>query len=1383
MMVFPADNVGKWDDGVVIDVLCDDGSLPIAKKVFCGELVDKTNTLHGFISEPLANDLKLLVKPFNFQQSGISSVAVDGVHGQIAGHCTLHMSARVKGLQGLVDRRFVVELSVVKGWPEGSCQISLGHRFREEQQATESPIWYDTVVDYDLSNPPKSFIVCSNDMVVNQGTVVAKSPVADAVVVNQGTVVAKPPVAAAVVNSPPNSGAIVVVDNVAADTSKTVANLVGCVDGEETRLPNFSGEDFFMQFESLEQVWSKDKESLETRAQVLRDLPASCFRNDVSRKLHSDILDAYSKFIELRKQDLEVDNSLLALIVVSTGDFWNVSPPQLTRWLNLATEFADVFRLKQVANSGYLVQPVSDSLKDGHVYPQFAPHRRYIRPDVGRKLTENMQSKVERGEWKVMDAKAYHTSQPFLVNDKGKPQGRIVFDYVDINQCVAPIDEGTMDIRSQLERLSANAGHYDPPDQRKANTPVGFVVDLVKAFDNVVYVDEQGIYAVLVNGLVYTPLRLPTGSRNAPAHLNKVLHEIFAGDVYVKFGHVADDFFGLNRNPDEAMDTLEALFLRCREYNVGLKLEGCQFLRRTILAAGYEVSVNSDNTIGWTKRPRSMTSLIQMSTPKTVRDVANVVYVCNYFGEHVFDFAGKVELLRKFVAARAKPTDTKEAMARIKLQEGEWTEELSKVVDDLKKAAQHQLSHSAPRPDHLFAIVADASKYTHASILVQFPKDQEHLDFEDKKFTVIATHSGRFNEHEVKRPIRDKELQAAMEGVVEFEKFYHGLMGPLYIFTDHKSLESLNAPETGSVATVERHVRWIAKVLDCRPVIKHIPGAKNILADMLSREENIEKVDLEQVTPRPLALSAANAMVTRATSGKLQVARHKAAPSPGLRPVDPALRELLATTMEPERPRSDAEKKNGLWIFTDKESGRDVICVPKQARELVMSSAHSHFLGHPGVKATAKYLSRYFWWPNMRGDVKEFVAKCVLCQLSSRDTTRPPLGRTYPGVRPWEQIMLDFTQMPLSEDGYGFALIVLETFSLRLTVIPCREETAMVAAQAIVDYGTRYVYPQIIWSDKGKHFTAKLLKNLVDKLNCEQYFGIQNAPWTKGRVERAVRTFKEKMDKVLGQLRLPMSKWPKYVGIVEKAVNDTPSMRLGGYSANDILFWNQRRNDYAIDYNEGTNTFRELPLTGEVFEVLQEMRSEMDDVYKDLEKYRFSDSEGGRVPLRANVQLPLVDGSYVLIAETPQNKSIPVWTHVGQIEKSENDWVYVVRDVLKNTSKSYHVCMLKPLNVSRLFTDMNDWELIFQKALTVFDIEYIEKLKLDPKGNLECFVHWSDKRKNPSWNKAHTFVKELPDYFRTLLGTSVCSDSKVTQALLNLLKKQAQDDDVDDVDA
>ncbi|KAK4408019.1 Transposon Tf2-11 polyprotein [Sesamum angolense] len=77
----------------------------------------------------------------------------------------------------------------------------------------------------------------------------------------------------------------------------------------------------------------------------------------------------------------------------------------------------------------------------------------------------------------------------------------------------------------------------------------------------------------------------------------------------------------------------------------------------------------------------------------------------------------------------------------------------------------------------------------------------------------------------------------------------------------------------------------------------------------------------------------------------------------------------------------------------------------------VMHEAHyAPYAMHPGSTKMYRDLRPYFWWPTMKKDVAEFVARCLICQQVKAEH-QAPAGKLHPLSIPewkWEKITMDF---------------------------------------------------------------------------------------------------------------------------------------------------------------------------------------------------------------------------------------------------------------------------------------------------------------------------------------------------------------------------------------
>ena len=80
-------------------------------------------------------------------------------------------------------------------------------------------------------------------------------------------------------------------------------------------------------------------------------------------------------------------------------------------------------------------------------------------------------------------------------------------------------------------------------------------------------------------------------------------------------------------------------------------------------------------------------------------------------------------------------------------------------------------------------------------------------------------------------------------------------------------------------------------------------------------------------------------------------------------------------------------KDNNKTNFSVRENGslyfQNRLCVPMDnelKKELLHEAHNSVFTMHPGGNKMYQDLKQYYWWRGMKGDVIEYVSKCLTCQ-------------------------------------------------------------------------------------------------------------------------------------------------------------------------------------------------------------------------------------------------------------------------------------------------------------------------------------------------------------------------------------------------------------------
>uniref|UniRef100_A0A8C5MC51 Gypsy retrotransposon integrase-like protein 1 n=1 Tax=Leptobrachium leishanense TaxID=445787 RepID=A0A8C5MC51_9ANUR len=179
----------------------------------------------------------------------------------------------------------------------------------------------------------------------------------------------------------------------------------------------------------------------------------------------------------------------------------------------------------------------------------------------------------------------------------------------------------------------------------------------------------------------------------------------------------------------------------------------------------------------------------------------------------------------------------------------------------------------------------------------------------------------------------------------------------------------------------------------------------------------------------------------------------------------------------------------------------------KERQELLIMFHDSKPAGHPGITKTLTSISRQFWWPTMRQDVRLFVLACQICARSKTSKTLP-VGLLQPlptPKRPWSHLSMDFiVDLPKSK-GHTVVLTVVDRFSkmahfVPLPKLPTAKELAVVFAREIVRI---HGVPSEIVSDRGAQFVSRFWRVFCAEMGVRLAFSSAYHPQTNGAAERA----------------------------------------------------------------------------------------------------------------------------------------------------------------------------------------------------------------------------------------------------------------------------------------
>ena len=151
-------------------------------------------------------------------------------------------------------------------------------------------------------------------------------------------------------------------------------------------------------------------------------------------------------------------------------------------------------------------------------------------------------------------------------------------------------------------------------------------------------------------------------------------------------------------------------------------------------------------------------------------------------------------------------------------------------------------------------------------------------------------------------------------------------------------------------------------------------------------------------------------------------------------------------------------KSGDLWM----KEGAFIVVGNNALKRGVISLFHnSTTAGHPGITKILALMKPYYWWPNMKNFVTEYIKGCATCQMTkvNLQPTRPPLFPIHSEVNalPFQTISLDFiVKLPIS-DGYDTILTITDHDCSKAAIfIPCNEE---IDAAGVAKVYATYIFP------------------------------------------------------------------------------------------------------------------------------------------------------------------------------------------------------------------------------------------------------------------------------------------------------------------------------------
>ena len=334
----------------------------------------------------------------------------------------------------------------------------------------------------------------------------------------------------------------------------------------------------------------------------------------------------------------------------------------------------------------------------------------------------------------------------------------------------------------------------------------------------------------------------------------------------------------------------------------------------------------------------------------------------------------------------------------------------------------------------------------------------------------------------------EKEFLVVVHAI---NKFRHYIIGyETFVHIDHSTIRYfMNGPITNGRVT-----RWLLLLQEFNITMLDRPGKQNIVADFLSRVQNIKEDSLvEDKFPDEYLFA-----VTTQTPCFADIANYL------------VIRKLPSYLFPREKRKIIQESARYSWI-TNKlyKTGLDLMirrCVREDGMPNILKACHDEPCGvhFADKRTTYKILSLGYYWPSIFKDAKEYVRRCDSCQRVGKPapSNEMPL-QTQVLIEPFEKWALDFIgsiNSPSKQKKYILVCIDYVIKWVEAKALPFANEKSVVNF-LFEDIFTCFGVPREIVTDQGSQFTSNMVEGLVEEYKIKHRKSTPYHPQENGQVE------------------------------------------------------------------------------------------------------------------------------------------------------------------------------------------------------------------------------------------------------------------------------------------
>jgi hypothetical protein len=228
------------------------------------------------------------------------------------------------------------------------------------------------------------------------------------------------------------------------------------------------------------------------------------------------------------------------------------------------------------------------------------------------------------------------------------------------------------------------------------------------------------------------------------------------------------------------------------------------------------------------------------------------------------------------------------------------------------------------------------------------------------------------------------------------------------------------------------------------------------------------------------------------------------------------------------------------------------VCDLDQILDILSTYHNSSLAGHASFEKTKNSIKRYYRWPTMNKDIKQFISNCEICKKAKISRhTKSPMQITSTSDYPFQKVYIDFVNVERTHTNiYPCIFTCIDELTKYGIAVRAKNCTALLAAKKFVkEVILKYNIPDAVVSDLGAAFTSDVFKEITKLFKIKK---ISTTPYRPNAniVERFHRTLAQHLITCVHE---NPNSWHEHLDSAVFAYNNTVNSSTG-YSPHELLF-------------------------------------------------------------------------------------------------------------------------------------------------------------------------------------------------------------------------------------